>query len=160
MDQFLNNNDTPSWRKVIFALWCVVIVFAIPIASRTSDLTTAGLSVQWRPPGSVYGVFWGALILCLLGSWVLVSGREPDDKNFVGLAVAYFLIVVSCVAWVQLYSRNKLYGIPAFLALLCVLACTIPIAISVSTFGGSLLLPLGVWTTFQLAVNCRELEGF
>lgn len=151
------NNQSVA-RKVVCVLWGIVLVTAIPIAGRRVNLKEAGQSVPWRPPSGAYGPFWTVLILCLLSSWVLVTRVTQSTTDFIVLALTYFLTVTSCVAWLFVYVQKKVYGIVAFVVLLCVWSVLAPFAFSQQPLGGALLGPLGVWALFQLAVNCRELE--
>lgn len=150
--------NTSTVRRVVYCLWMVVIVIAIPAAGSRVDLKGAGSTVPWRPPAKAYGAFWGALILALLVSWILVGRATVHAFDFTILAVGYFLLVASCVAWLFAYASKKIYGVVVFLVLLCVFSVLVLLASAQHLLGGSLLLPLGVWAVFQLCVNCHEIQ--
>jgi tryptophan-rich sensory protein len=93
----------------------------------------------------------------LSAAWVLVS-RSSDLKQFGCLAVLFLLIISLCIGWLFAYNQDKKVAIAVFLAILSAIGLALPIAMTCDVYAGALLTPLFVWSAFQLAVSCRELE--
>lgn len=143
-------------RRVLYCFWIVVLAGTIPLTGYYYPPKEAGASVPWRPPKGVYGWFWFALVAGLVASWIVVARAADTPATFGILAAGYAAVVLSCAAWLVVYSKKQLYGVVAFLVLLCCWGFTVVAASSVQPIGGALLVPLGMWAIFQLGVNCQE----
>lgn len=142
-------------RKYIGIGWTLAPWLILAFGSQTDKSMGAG--VPWRPPSATYAIFWSLLIFMLSAAWVLIS-RSSDLKQFGCLAVLFLLIISLCIGWLFAYHKDKKAAIAVFLAILSVIGLALPIATTCDVYAGALLTPLLVWSVFQLAVSCRELE--
>lgn len=116
-----------------------------------------GACVIWRPDGVTYSVAWIFLILCIGFSWTMVIWFGTTE-NIIVASILFGLILLMTTFWQWRYHVNKKDGITIFLFLLFFLAPLIAYLSKINVYSQMALLPLLIWSVFQLAVNIEEIK--
>lgn len=154
-----SNAHRLSYQAVLIILallpWTIPVVGAVP---RFRSSTEDGSNVVWRNSSWMYGVVWFTLLI-LINIATVLTLRHATIPQLAIYSVLLTGVIVFAVLWMVLYHTvSKQSGIDMFLLLLMTLSILLPFTMNIDNLAGSLLLPLLVWASFQLAVNVEEVK--
>lgn len=143
-------------------MWAQYLIIALPAVVGYSTSAAckigkdAGKEVAIRPPSIVFGVMWPILYILLGVSWLIAWKNVQDKQHLVLVHVFYSLLTVLLAVWIIVYgcAKNKKNAIYVILA--SIAAGVMAYTAAQDTVSKLLIVPLVVWLSFALLLNCFE----
>ena len=112
---------------------------------------TSGESVDFRPPGWVFGVVWPVLYLLIGISWIYASRKSNINNWF------YILLTALLMSWIIVYScrNNKKGAVYILLGSIIVSLLCFSVGDKISKLCIS---PLIGWLLFAMIMNTTEVQ--